>query len=81
MTLDEIYAGLSLKYLGHEGEIKLRGSIRFNDDGMEPVTIVMYDRVGCYPDHPVGSRTERRILTMQGNSPVSDLIIDYMEGW
>lgn len=58
----------------------MRAGWRWYSEGMEPLTIVVYD-------HIVTSivsgerRTERRIVTIQGTKMVSDYIIDFMEGW
>jgi hypothetical protein len=56
-------------------EVRMIAGWTYRDAGMDPIRVVMYDVIR------EGRETTRRLVVVQGNRGMTDLIIDYMEGW
>lgn len=81
LDYDAILASLCITNNVGPDELVMVAGWTYRDAGMDPVRVVVYDRLNCYPDFPDGEKTERRIVVVQGNAMVANMILDYMEGY
>jgi hypothetical protein len=78
-TVEEVWDEVRVSW-GGGYRLNLVWAQTFVDLGMEPMIVLVYDRLGARSYDPDNS-TERRVVIYQGGSHLVDTILNYQEGW
>lgn len=66
---------------GSDVELHMRSGWVWFAPGMDPLVVIVYDRMGAKLQEEVWEQHERRVVITQGQRGIGDFIIDHQEGY